>query len=237
MPTRLDLPYNRLLIDVSLWSADLSALGAEVDRMAPYADLFHFDVTDGRLAPGLLFFPDLVAALRPRTRVPFHAHLMTREPVELAAAFADAGADLITVHIEAGEQVPAALDTIRSLGKSAGVALTLDSDIAAASPYLGAVEAIVMIGTPLGTRGTAQTEAAGPRIAAVRRLLWQQRIDRPVRVMADGGIRRHTVGPLARAGADGVVAGSLLFGSDDAGATAAWLRSHSVVRSAWRRVG
>jgi ribulose-phosphate 3-epimerase len=237
MPARLDLPDDRLLVDVSLWSADLSSLGAEVDRIAPYADLFHFDVTDGRLVPGLLFFPDLVAALRTRTRVPFHVHLMAAEPVDLVVAFADAGADLITVHVEAGEQVPAALDAIHSYGKAAGLALTLDTDVAKASPYLDVVEAIVMIGTPLGTKGTTLTEGASPRIAAMRRMLRRHRVDRSVRIIADGGIRRHTIGPLARAGADGVVAGSFLFGSDDPGATAAWMQSHSPGRTVWRRAG
>ena len=94
------LPSHHLLIDVSLWSANLSELGAEVKQVEPYADLFHLDVSDAHFVPGLLFFPDLVAALRPLTCIPFHVHLMTEHPLSLIDSFVDAGANLITVHAE-----------------------------------------------------------------------------------------------------------------------------------------
>jgi ribulose-phosphate 3-epimerase len=219
------LPSGRLLIDVSLWSADLTALGAEVTRLAPYADLFHFDVADSRFVPGLLFFPDLMAALRPLTRVPFHAHLMAEAPASLVAAFAAAGADLITVHAETGTPARPALEQIRSLGKAAGIALRADTAISAALPCLDLADAVVMVGTPLGTKGTPASPDACARITRVRQVLREQQPGRTVAVLADGGIRQHTAGPLARAGADGVVAGSALLGAPDLPAATGALRS------------
>jgi ribulose-phosphate 3-epimerase len=221
------LPRTRPLVDVSLWSADLGALAAEIGRVGPHADLFHLDAADGHFVPELLFFPDLIAALRPLTAVPFHAHLMVREPSWLAVRMAEAGADLVTVHVETGDQAAAALRLVRSLGRAAGLALTLDSPVASVLPYLDDTDVIVMIGTPLGTRGTGASAAACGRIAAMRALLQREAADRQVLIIADGGIRPDTVGPLITAGADGVVPGSLIFGSDQPPtATVKWLHGH-----------
>jgi ribulose-phosphate 3-epimerase len=221
----VNLDESRLLIDVSLWSADLAALGAEIDRIAPHADLFHFDVADSRFVPGLVFFPDLMAALRPRTRVPFHAHLMAESPAALAVAFADAGADLITVHAEVGPAVRAALTDIRSRGKATGVALRADTEIGVLVPFLDLADAVVMIGTPLGTKGTSLSPDTCARIVRVRRLLAEELPGQKIPVLADGGIRGHTAVPLARAGADGLVAGSVLLGAPDLATAAHELRS------------
>ncbi|CAO5174605.1 Ribulose-phosphate 3-epimerase 1 [Frankia sp. AiPs1] len=229
------LPDGRLLVDVSLWSADLACLGAEIERTAPVADLFHFDVGDSHFVPDLLFFPDLLAALRPLTTVPFHAHLMVHRPALLAALFAQAGADLITVHVETGDDVVPAFDTIRQHGKAAGLALTLDTPISAARPFLDAVDVVVLVGTPIGTRGTGLAPAALDRLRTLRGLLRETGRDRAVKILADGGIRQPTVGPLADAGADGVVAGSLLFGSADLPATIRWLHQHVPPRAMTKR--
>lgn len=221
------LPLSRPLVDVSLWSADLTRLGSEIARVAPLADLFHLDVADGHFTPQLLFFPDLVAALRPGTEVPFHVHLMVDEPIRSAASFAEAGADLITVHVETGEQVRPALRAIHSVGRATGLALTLDTPVTAVLPYLGELDAIVLIGTPLGTRGTEAAEVAAGRVTAVRQLVEREVPGRALPILADGGIRRQTVGPLLAAGADGVVAGSLVFGGEVPPEDAvAWIRGH-----------
>ncbi|TFE26215.1 ribulose-phosphate 3-epimerase [Frankia sp. B2] len=229
------LPDGRLLVDVSVWSADLTCLRAEIERASPVADLFHFDVGDSQFVPDLLFFPDLLAALRPLTTVPFHAHLMVRRPAPLAALFAQAGADLITVHAETGDDVHPALDTIRQHGKAAGLALTLDTPVTAVRPYLDAVDVVVLVGTPIGTRGTGLAPAALDRLRTLRGLLHETGRDQAVKILADGGIREPTVGPLADAGADGVVAGSLLFGSDDLTATTRWLHQHVPPRATAKR--
>lgn len=223
------LPRGRLAIDVSLWSADLGALAAEVQRMTPYADLLHIDASDTRFVREPLFFPDLVAALRPHTTVPFHVHLMAQRPVDLVEPFARAGADLITVHAEADE-VGVALHRIRDCGKAAGLALTLDTPPETVAADLDAIDAVVMIGTPLGTKGSSMHPTAPGRIAALRRVLAAAGGGGVV-VFADGGIRAETVPTLAGAGADVVVAGSLLLGSPDPAATTRWLRSYVPVTS------
>ncbi|MGH3843386.1 MAG: ribulose-phosphate 3-epimerase [Pseudonocardiaceae bacterium] len=229
------LPRGRLAVDVSLWSAELGALGAEVTRLTPYADFFHIDASDTWFIPEPLFFPDLVAALRQHTPVPFHVHLMAQRAGDLVEAFARAGGDLITVHAEA-DDMGEALRRIRDCGKAAGLALTLDTAPETVAADLDTVDAVVMIGTPLGTKGSSMHPSAPGRIAAMRRVLAAGgRGD--IVVFADGGIRSDTVPALAAAGADVVVAGSLLMGSADPAVTSAWLRSHSPATSAWASGG
>jgi ribulose-phosphate 3-epimerase len=216
-------PDDRLLIDLSLWSANLAALGAHVQQMAPYADLFHLDVSDAHFVPGLLFFPDLVAAIRPLTTVPFHVHLMTDDPAALVGPFVDAGADILTIHIETGPAVAPALDAIRAAGTAAGLAIGLDIAPEALVPYLYQIDLVLMMGTRLGVKGQELDAAACDRIRILRRLLHQHGVADRVRIFADGGIRRHTVPTLRAAGADGIVPGSLVFSSPDLVATIAWL--------------
>ncbi len=219
------LPGERLAIDASLWSADLGALAAEVQRMTPHADLFHIDASDTRFIPEPLFFPGLVAALRSQTHLPFHVHLMATRPADLVESFALAGADLITVHAEA-EGVTEALRRIRQCGKAAGLALTLDTAPETIAADLDAIDAVIMIGTPLGTKGSSMHPTAPSRVAALRRVLAAMGREEVV-VFADGGIRSDTVPRLVSAGADVVVAGSLLLSSADPATTSAWLRSHA----------
>src|ERR1017187_980986 len=140
-----NLPRTRLLADISLWSADLANLEAAIQRVDPFADSFHLDVCDAHFAPTLLFFPDLVRALRPLTQRPFHVHLMVERPTALIADFVAAGADAITVHAEVGEsEAEAAIQAIRRAGLSAGLALRLDTPVAACRPYLDRADALLL---------------------------------------------------------------------------------------------
>ncbi len=214
---------QRLLADVSLWSADLAALGADMQCIAPYADLFHLDVGDAHFVPELLFFPDLVAALRPLTATPFHVHLMVDRPATLVDAFIKAGADLITVHVENGAQAWTTIEQIRAAGKATGLAIALDTPVDAVVPYLDHLDLVLVMGTQLGIKGQDLHPTACPRIEALRRLLQQHGKNEAIKIGADGGIRQHTVPRLRAAGADLVVPGSLVFGSDDLQATFAWL--------------
>ena len=214
---------ERLLIDISLWSASLATLGADVQRMAPYADLFHIDVSDAHFVPGLLFFPDLVAAIRSLTTVPFHVHLMTADPPALIGPFVDAGADILTVHFETGPAVTAALAAIQTAGKSAGLAIGLDTAPEMLVPYLDQIDLVVMMGTRLGVKGQELDPRACERIQTMRQMLMQYGVVDRIRIFADGGIRSHTVPALRTAGADAIIPGSLVFGSPDLPATIAWL--------------
>lgn len=222
------LPTHRLLVDLSLWSADLTNLHAAIARTEPFVDLYHLDVADAHFVPTLLFFPDLVAALRPLTTKPFHVHLMVDDPLTLVEPFVDAGADLITVHAEhpgGDARVRDALHAIDASGAQAGVALQLETPLEAALPYLEQVGAVVLLGTRLGVKGQDLAPEACPRIAQLRAWRHERQLDERVKIIADGGIRAHTVPQLRAAGADAIVPGSLVFQSENLAETVGWLHA------------
>lgn len=216
---------NRLLAEISLWSADLSRLADDIHRIEPYADLFHLDVADAHFVPGLLFFPDLVAALRPHTAKPFHVHLMVADPPALIDEFVQAGADLITVHAENTGLIAPSLAKIRAAGKRAGLAVQLETPVEAVAPYLDQLDIVVMMGTQLGIKGVGLDAAACPRLTQMQALVRAAGYAEQIRTAADGGIRQHTVPDLRTAGADTVVMGSLAFGSPNLAETFDWLHS------------
>lgn len=194
--------------DISLWSADLGALRESMARLEPYADSWHFDVADGHFVPSLLFFPDLVAQLRAVSRKPFHIHLMTVSPENWVEAFAEAGANRITVHVEADPGY--AIEMIRRRGLQAGIALRVETLLADAEPYLAEAESVLLLNTRAGVKGQGLEGTALERMRemAARRRGWE--------LIADGAIRRETVPLLRDAGADVIVPGSLAF-QDPAG--------------------
>ena len=218
-------PDSTLLAEASLWSADFTRLGSEIERVDPYVDLYHIDVCDAHFVSGLLFFPDMVAALRPLTRKPFHVHLMTENPLSLIDDFAGAGADMITVHCENGPRVPAALERTARLGLAAGLALGLDVPVESVSASLSSINIVVLMGTAMGVKGKDLSPLAASRIRAVRALVKEQGVERTVRVESDGGIRATTVPSLRAAGAQLIVMGSLAFKNEDLGSTVKWVKS------------
>jgi ribulose-phosphate 3-epimerase len=219
-----ELTRTRLLADVSLWSADLANLAAGVERVEPFADSFHLDVSDAHFAPSLLFFPDLLRALRPLTQRPFHVHLMVERPTTLIEDFVASGADVITVHAEVGNcEASAAIQAILRAGRSAGLALCLDTPVAASEPYLDRIDALLLLGTALGVKGQDLAPEACDRLSSAASMLGERRAR--ARLIADGGIRSHTVPLLRRAGADVIVPGSLVFQSQNLAETFSWLRA------------
>jgi ribulose-phosphate 3-epimerase len=207
-----------------LWSANLANLAAEVERVEPFADSFHLDVCDAHFAPSLLFFPDLVRALRPLSRRPFHIHLMVERPTALIEDFVASGADVITIHAEVGKaEAAAAIEATLCAGRAAGLALRLDTPVAASEPYLDRIDSLLLLGTALGVKGQELAPEACDRLASAASMLGERR-DR-VRLIADGGIRSHTVPILRRAGADVIVPGSLIFRSQNLVETFSWLRT------------
>jgi ribulose-phosphate 3-epimerase len=217
------LPQNRLIAEYSMWSADLIRLAGDLDRITPHADILHIDVADGVFAPAFLFFPDLVARIRAATVAPIHVHLMVADAVLLPqiAQFAEAGADLISLHVENAAVAAGALDLIGGLGLKAGMVLRVETPVAGVLPWLGRLDMLTLLGTAIGVKGqgldpsaTARlTEAAGLIKAAGRRIV----------LAADGGIRDTTVPLLRAAGAETVVLGSLAFGAADLAARMRWL--------------
>jgi ribulose-phosphate 3-epimerase len=218
------LPQDRLLAEISLWSADLLHLADDIARIAPFTDIFHVDVADGHFSPALLLFPDQVAAMRKATEKPLHVHLMITDDILSAQIdqFAEAGADLISVHAE-NAGIDAALDRIIGHGCAAGLVLQLETPVDACRPYLDRLAMLTLLGTKIGIKGVGLDSRAAPRLEEARTMLATM----PHRVLlaADGGIREHTVPVLRRAGAETIVMGSLAFSAPDLAARMAWVHA------------
>jgi ribulose-phosphate 3-epimerase len=219
------LPRTRLIAEYSLWSADLARFEDDIRRTERHADIYHVDVADGHFAPSLLFFPDLVGRLRKLTDRPFHVHLMVADDVLLSQIdqFAEAGADLISVHAENGAVVEGALERIRALGRAAGIVLRIETPVAKLAPFLGAVRFVTLLGTAIGVKGQSLSDEACPRLIEAAQLVAKAGRAQAITLAADGGIRENTVPRLRAAGAQTVVLGSLAFGAPDLAARTEWL--------------
>ncbi len=220
------LPSDRLLSEISLWSADLGQLSNEMARVDRFVDIYHIDVADGHFSPDLLFFPDLVATVRKQTQKPLHVHLMVTDDILISQIekFAGAGADLVSIHAE-NRDIDRALDLIESLGIASGLVLQLHTPLSAVGPYLDRIEVLTLLSTRIGIKGQALDVAAEPRMREAHALRESSRSARRVILTADGGIREQTVPSLRRAGADSIVMGSLAFGAEDLAARMAWVHA------------
>lgn len=218
------LASDRCLAEFSMWSADLCNLAADLERITPHADILHVDVADGVFAPAFLFFPDLVAAIRARTALPIHVHLMVEDAVLMPQVeqFAEAGADLISVHAE-NRRAAEAVAAIRDRGLLAGAVLRYDSPLDIVAPILRDLSMVTLLGTAIGVKGQGLAETAPGRIAEMRSRVADGGAGHRQLVAADGGIRDNTVPRLVEAGAETVVLGSLAFGAQDLGQRIAWL--------------
>ena len=218
------LPRTRLLAEYSMWSADLIRLADDLVRITPHADILHVDVADGYFAPAFLFFPDLVARMRSQTDLPIHVHLMVSDPVLLSQIdqFAEAGADLISLHVEnanAGD----GLDRIAAHGLKAGMVLRVETPVAKAAPWLHRLDMLTLLGTAIGVKGQGLDPSATERLQEAGRLI--AATGRRIVLAADGGIRDTTVPLLRAAGAETVVMGSLAFGAPDLAERMRWLHA------------
>jgi ribulose-phosphate 3-epimerase len=220
------LPRDRLIAEFSLWSADLANLENDIHRVDAHADIYHADVADGRFAPSFLFFPDQMARIRKLTSKPIHVHLMVEGDIVLSQIrqFAEAGADLISMHPENGPVTSEALDLIASLGAAAGLVLRLETPVLTVQPFLDRISFLTLLGTAIGVKGQGLSEQACPRLIEARQLIRQAGREEDIVLAADGGIREHTVPQLRAAGAETVVLGSLAFGDPDLKARIAWLK-------------
>jgi ribulose-phosphate 3-epimerase len=216
------LPRTRLLAEYSMWSADLIRLADDLIRITPHADILHVDVADGRFAPALLFFPDLVARLRAETALPIHVHLMVADAVLLSQIdqFAEAGADLISLHVE-NANAAEGLSRIAAHGVKAGMVLRVETPVAQAAPWLGRLDMLTLLGTAIGVKGQGLDASATARLQEAARLIAAS--GRRIVLAADGGIRDTTVPLLRQAGAETVVMGSLAFGAPDLADRMRWL--------------
>jgi ribulose-phosphate 3-epimerase len=209
-----------LKCSASLWSADLSNLASEIRRVDASTERYHLDVADGHYVPSLLFFPDLVKALRKHTTKPFEVHLMTTDPMAWIEPFAEAGADGIIFCYDSLQDPRAAIERAKSFGKFVGISLLVTEPIGILDPYWTLIDQVTIVGTPMGTKGTLMDASIPSKIREARAAI--DRAGGKVEIQLDGGIRRNTVPQISEAGADWIVPGSLMFGEDPA-AMRQWL--------------
>jgi ribulose-phosphate 3-epimerase len=206
----------------SLWSADLSNLAAEIKRVEPYSECLHLDAADGHYTKTMLFFPDLVKAIRPHTSLPFEVHLMTTDPLAWIEPFVEAGADGFILCFDSVRELGAGIRAVRAHGKRTGVSLLLTEPVELLDLYWKELDVVTIVGTAMGIKGASMDPSVPGKIRRAREIISQRGLK--TEIEADGGIRRDTVPLIHAAGADYIVPGSLMFGEDPA-AMRKWLAS------------
>jgi ribulose-phosphate 3-epimerase len=208
----------------SLLSADFGRLQQEVAAIeAAGADWLHLDVMDGQFVPNISFGPLVLKALRPHTRLPFDVHLMISPVDPFIHAFAEAGADHMLLHPEAGPHPHRSLQLIRSLGKKAGVVLNPGTPVEAVAWLLDLADIVLVMTVNPGFGGQSFLTSQLPKIAALRRMI--DATGRSIALAVDGGVDPASARLVLQAGADTLIAGTAVFGTKDYAAAIAALRA------------
>ena len=200
----------------SILSADFSNLQQALDQCrdggAPW---IHVDVMDNQFVPNLTIGPPVVKSLRSKTEKILDVHMMVVEPEKLVEPFAKAGADIITFHIEATDDPRGLIELIRSTGKEVGISLKPSTPISNIEPYFDQIDLILVMSVDPGFGGQGYLEGSTERIIEIKQKLVEQCLQDRVLIEVDGGIKLHNAKEVVDAGADVLVAGSAIFGTDN----------------------
>jgi ribulose-phosphate 3-epimerase len=214
MPKRSAAPGKRIVVAPSLLAADFGRLREEAQAIeAAGADWLHLDVMDGHFVPNISFGPVVLGALRRHSRLPFNVHLMIAPADPFIAAFAEAGADHLLIHPEAGPHPHRTLQLIRSLGKKAGVVLNPGTPVEAVRWLLELADVVLVMTVNPGFGGQQFIESQLPKIAALRAAI--DATGRDIALSVDGGVTPATAAQVIGAGADTLVAGTAVFHAPD----------------------
>jgi ribulose-phosphate 3-epimerase len=216
-------------ISPSILSADFARLGEEIRAIdVGGADYIHIDVMDGHFVPNITIGPLVIDAVRKVTAKPLDVHLMIENPDLYIADFAQAGADLITVHEEAVPHLHRTIQLIKSLGKKAGVSLNPATPVSTLDVILDDLDLVLLMSVNPGFGGQSFIPATLAKISALRQRIEERGLD--VEIEVDGGVKADNIGRIAAAGADVFVAGSAVFSTPDYAQTIALLRRNAVAR-------
>ena len=212
-----------VMIAPSILSADYADLKNEIIRLDEAgADMIHLDVMDGNFVPNLTFGPGVVKAIRPYTKLPFDVHLMVSNPAVMIPWFANAGADIITIHSEACTHLDRALATIRSLGLKAGVSLNPSTPEEVLKYVLDKLDLVLIMSVNPGFGGQSFIPGTIAKLHELKAMCERHGVSPMIEV--DGGISSKNIAEVVKAGADVLVAGSAVFKSEDPAAEVALLQ-------------
>ena len=218
---------KKILLAPSILAADFSALGAAAQAAEQSgADLIHLDVMDGLFVPNITFGPGVVAAIKRSTSLPLDVHLMIEQPERYLAEFYEAGADYLTVHVEACRHLHRAVTVIRELGMKAGVSLNPSTSLTAIEEILPYVDLVLLMSVNPGFGGQSFISSTLEKISRLRAMCDRKSLS--VLIEVDGGIDRTNIRSVVKAGAEIIVAGSAVFGAPNVREALTQLRAEAV---------